>query len=302
MSTKIILDTDIDILGDIDDAACLAYLLSQPACEILGITTVSFDTEQRAMVASAMCKAAGRDVPIFPGAAAPLLRPLPVVTGVDADQESVILDRWQHERTFPRGQAVEFMRQTIRAHPGEVTLLAVGPLTNVALLFTVDPEIPHLLEGLVLMCGRFTHSVGRSGPLNPSEWNAAFDPHATAIVYRSPVRLHRSVGLDVTEELTLDGAQFQARFRPGRAHPLQDFAAAWFHGRETITFHDPLAAAVIFDDQICRFERGAVEVELVSDKTPGTTYWNGAREEASHEVALEVDGERFFAHYFDVFR
>src|SRR5215217_1663522 len=98
MRTKVLLDTDIDIIGDIDDVMCLAYLLAQPACELLGITTVSWATDKRAMVASALCNAAGRRVPIFPGAETPLILPLPVVESRQVyDIEQAVLGRWEHE-------------------------------------------------------------------------------------------------------------------------------------------------------------------------------------------------------------
>ena len=84
--------------------------------------------------------------------------------------------------------------------------------------------------------------------------------------------------------------------------PVLDFAQVWFRERNTITFHDPLAAATIFDDQICVFKRGFVEVELTSEKSKGMTYWQPGDSDARHEVALEVDSERFFAHYFSVFQ
>src|SRR5689334_1513093 len=104
MPTKILLDTDIDITGDIDDAMCLAYLLAQPACELLGITTVTWDTDRRAMVASAICQAAGRDLPIYPGARVPLLAPLPLFEGGETeDREGQILKRWRHRDHFPQG-------------------------------------------------------------------------------------------------------------------------------------------------------------------------------------------------------
>lgn len=182
MPKKILLDTDIDILGDIDDALCLAYLLRQPECELVGITTVSYDTQARAMVASAMCKAAGKQVPILPGAAAPLLQSLPEVTVGDTSDEDAAIRRWPHEQAFPRGQAVELMRRAIHDNPSEIVLLAVGPFTNIALLFAVDPEVPALLRGLVLMGGLF----GRG---DRAEWNARFDPHATAMIYRAPSTL-----------------------------------------------------------------------------------------------------------------
>ena len=292
--TKILLDTDIDILGDIDDALCLAYLLRQPECELVGITTVSYDTQARAMVASAMCKAAGKQVPILPGAATPLLQPLPEVTGGDTSDEAPALRHWPHEQDFPLGQAVEFMRRTIHDNPGEIILLAVGPFTNIALLFAVDPEVPVLLRGLVLMGGLF-------GRYDRAEWNARFDPHATAIIYRAPVRVHRSIGLDVTEAIRLDEAGVRARLALNGSEPLRDWLEVWFRHRPSITFHDPLAAASIFDEGFCRFDAGSVEVEVIDPEQIGRTRWRpggGGR----HQVALGVDQERFLRHYFGVLR
>jgi purine nucleosidase len=298
MNTKILLDTDIDIIGDIDDAMCLAYLLAQPACELLGITTVSWATDKRAMVASALCKAASRRVPIFPGAETPLLVPLPVVESRQPyDIERAVLERWDHEEVFPRGQAIEFMRQTIRDQPGEVILLAIGPLTNIALLFAVDPELPRLLKGLVMMAGVFTsHGSG----VNKREWNAMLDPHATAMVYRAAVDIHRSIGLNVTEQLKMSAAQVRQRLGGNRSQPLGNMVEAWFRTTDSITFHDPLAAATIFAPHICQFERGIVEVEFTSEQLRGLTYWTPATLGSRHEVATQVDGTMFVEHYFSV--
>ena len=130
---KVLLDTDIG--SDIDDAVALAYLLANPACELLGITTVAHESEKRAMLASALCKVARRNLPIFPVADAPLIIPS---TRYPPNQ-AARLPFWPHETTFPRGSAIEFLRTTIRRHPGEIDLLAIGPLTNIALLFTTDP-------------------------------------------------------------------------------------------------------------------------------------------------------------------
>jgi len=292
MPIKVLLDTDIG--SDIDDAICLAYLLAQPECELLGITTVTGEAEERASIASALCKVAGKNVPIFPGAEIPLLIPQQQVHAPQA----AVLHRWPHDTGFPRGQAVEFLRQTIRAHPSEVILLAIGPLTNVALLFRVDPEVPSLLKGLVMMCGVFTDRLPGVGPL---EWNARGDPHATAIVYRSPVSMHRSVGLDVTCRVRMDASQVRARFRADLLKPVLDFAEVWFKKADHITFHDPLAAATIFDDHICAFETGTVEVELASEQLRGMTRWVPGGPDGRHQVALDVNPGRFFEHYFSVF-
>ncbi|MCB0108772.1 MAG: nucleoside hydrolase, partial [Caldilineaceae bacterium] len=163
MREKILLDTDIG--SDIDDAVALAYLLAQPRCELLGITTVTGEPEKRAMIASAQCKLAGKDVPIYPGAAEPLL----IAQRQPHAPQATKLDRWEHDANFPKGEAIEFLRHTIRAHPGEITLFAIGPLTNIALLFHSDSEIPSLLKQLVLMCGVFR---GMNWQGEALEWNA----------------------------------------------------------------------------------------------------------------------------------
>jgi purine nucleosidase len=79
-----------------------------------------------------------------------------------------------------------------------------------------------------------------------------------------------------------------------------DFAEVWFERAETITFHDPLAAVTIFDNGVCSFERGQVDVELASDRLAGLTYWK-ADANGRHEVALTVDAPRFFVHLFSFF-
>ena len=293
MRSKVLLDTDIG--SDIDDAVCLAYLLAQPNCELLGITTVTGEAEKRAMMASALCKVAGKQIPIVPGAERPLIVP----QKQPAAPQAVALSRWDHDTQFPQQYAIDFLRQTIRKHPGEITLLAIGPLTNVALLFAVDPEIPFLLRSLTLMCGVFAHRFGRAG--GHGEWNAICDPHAAAIVYQAGVRAHRSVGLDVTEEVRMNTNQVRDRFHHRLLQPVLDFAEPWFQQRTEIVFHDPLAATTIFDEGICSFQRGNVEVELVSPKSAGMTYWDPDSQDPRHEVALGVDSKRFFDHYFSVF-
>jgi len=284
---KMLLDTDIG--SDVDDAVCLAYLLAQPRCDLLGITTVGGEADKRAMLASALCKMAARDVPILPGTELPLLGPQRQPTA----QQAEALGTWEHDTEFPRGDAVEFMRRTIREHPGEIDLLAVGPLTNVALLFSVDPEVPLLLKSLVLMCGAFTV---RPLLFRGAEWNARCDPHAAAIVYRAPVANHRSVGLDVTQQVRMESSEVRDRFRDGLLRPVLDFAEVWFRQSEILTFHDPLAAVTLFDPDVCAFETGDIEAETLSQHVPGMTHWT-PNDTGAHEVALSVDSERFFEHY-----
>ncbi|GCE27700.1 hypothetical protein KDA_31840 [Dictyobacter alpinus] len=289
MTTKVILDTDIG--SDIDDAVCLAYLLAQPACNLLGITTVTGEADKRAMLASTLCKIAGKDIPILPGTEKPLL----IKARQPHAAQAAALAKWDHETTFPRGEAIEFLRQTIRANPGEIVLLGIGPMTNLALLFSVDPEIPSLLKSLVLMCGVFTRGESER------EWNALNDPHATHIVYQAAVRQHRSIGLDVTTQVKMSSEQFKEKCTTPLLQPVLDFAQVWFQGSDTVTFHDPLAATTIFNDTICTFTPGDVTVELQQPELAGKTDWHPNSSQPRHEVALAVNQERFFEEYFSVF-
>ena len=293
MKEKILVDTDIG--NDIDDTVCLAYLLQQNQCELLGITTVSGEPVARAMLASALLKSAGReDIPVFPGAESPLLTP----QKQPHPHQVKHLPNWPHEKKFPQGEAIEFMRRTIRANPHEVTLLGIGPMTNIALLFSVDEEIPLLLKQLVIMCGTFTYRY--KGDVCLSEWNARCDPFATAMMYRAPVKKIISVGLDVTSKVVLNKEEILQTFNKGLLKTVLSFSGIEDNTRKEITFHDPLAAAVIFDKNICKFEKGRVEIEIQSSRMEGLTYWT-ADKDGNNEAAFDVDKEKFFSHYFSVF-
>jgi purine nucleosidase len=292
MAQKILLDTDIG--SDIDDAVCLAYLLANPACDLLGITTVTGDTVKRASLASVLCKIAGKKIPIHPGRRHPL-----VIKETQSEvPQAVALKKWDHDTKFSQGEAVEFLRQTIRANPGEITLLAIGPMTNVAALFAADEEIPHLLKSLVLMCGVFSNKLPNQ-PAN--EWNAKLDPEATAVIYGAKTKVHRSIGLDVTLQVQIQAEEVRKKFQAPLLKPVADFAEFWFEHTPVMTFHDPLAATTIFDDTLCGFERGEVEVELKSTKLAGTTLWT-PKADGPHEIATKVDAPKFFEHYFGFFK
>src|SRR5262249_36503330 len=154
---------------------------------------------------------------------------------------------------------------------------AIGPMTNIATLFTLDPEIPHLLKSLVMMAGNFTPIRSGYAPHIPSEWNMACDPHAAAIVYRAPGPLIRSIRLELTTRVTMHAHTVRERFQHKLLRPVLDFAEVWFRKAKLITFHDPLAATTIFDPSICGFDKGTVEIELQSEKLAGFTYWRPSR-------------------------
>ena len=290
---KILLDTDIG--SDIDDALCLAHLLANPECELMGITTVTGQGELRARLASVLCKVAGKRVPIYPGAEKPLL----IAQNQTCAPHAASLPRWDHDVDFLQGQAVSFMRDCIRSNPHEIVLLAIGPLTNIAALFSMDQEIPSLLKSLVMMNGVFSNELPNVGPL---EWNAMADPHATAIVYNHPAPVHRSVGLEITCRLCLQKDEAMALFTHELLKPVTTFAEEHFKQRDYIVFHDPLAACTIFDGAICDFRKGTIDIELHSPKLTGFTYWTDNELAGIHHRAISVDEDRFFSHFFSVFQ
>ncbi len=289
---KVVFDTDIG--SDIDDALALAYLLKEPRCELLGVTTVTSFPERRAAMVSAICRNAGRpEVPIHVGSPMALVSLLRQQT---ADQADAIGD-WDHATFSTENTAIDFLYRTIVANPGEVTLLAVGPMTNVALLFATHPEVPALLKRLVLMCGWFSSGGG-------PEWNAINDPLATSIVYggglqRRPT-LHYSCGLDVTTRCVMPRDACRNKFANYPVlGPVRDFAEIWFARSERVTFHDPLAAVCVFEPDVCTWRDTRILVPT-QDPTAGYTVPEHRTAEPWHKVAEQVDVARFFDTYFGV--
>ena len=284
--TKVWLDTDIG--SDIDDAVALAYLLANPDCELVGISTVSGEAVKRAQIADAIVTAAGRSVPIFVGAEAPLLSKV----NQPAAQQATQLTNWPHAATFPQLHAVEAMYAAIKANPGRLTLLAVGPMTNVALLTRMHPDAASLLKSTVLMCGEFFRRLPAWGE---AEWNALCDPYAAAMVYDG-LKL-RSVGLDVTMQVRMHQDEVAKRFSTGVLRVVYDFAKPWFERIDHITFHDPLAAVSIFTPGVMTCRRGRVSVELASERARGRTYFD-EDPAGPHEVGAAVEADAFFQEYF----
>ncbi|NLE57653.1 MAG: nucleoside hydrolase [Planctomycetes bacterium] len=285
---------DTDIGSDIDDAVALTYLPSQPRCELLGITTVTGRPVVRAQLADAVCQAFGRkDVPIHSGAGKPMLVP----QNQPEVPQRTVLARYPHRESFPANVAVDFLRQTIRSRPGEITLLTVGPLTNAGLLFALDPEIPALLKQHVLMAGLY---VARPAGYGLMEWNAIGDPHASAIVFAARPPAVRCVGLEVTTRCEMPADEFRKRFSEGPRKIVGEMAEEWFKGRPVVTFHDPLAAVDVFQTGILTYRAGLVEVELESTRLKGLTHFNPNAAEKPHQVAVDVKPEAFFDHYFKI--
>ncbi len=169
---------DTDIGDDIDDAYALGFLLRSSEIELLGVTTAFGDTHLRARLTTRFLNAAGRgDVPVFQGPK--------TIARSDFTQR-----KWAEgspDRTYP--DAIEFMLDTIRKNPGQITLVSVAPLTNVGALIEKDPKTFRKLKRVVIMGGSVEHGYG-SKVQPDAEWNIANDVAAAKALFASGVPLY----------------------------------------------------------------------------------------------------------------
>ncbi len=273
----ILLDTDIG--SDIDDAFALALVLRSPELDLLGVTTVSGDTQARARLAAKMlCEAGRASVPVAGGEPG---KPLPIEQ-----------TRWAEGFTGPplrQENAVELLKAEIERRPGEITLVAIGPLTNLAALLKRYPGVSQKTRRIVLMGGSIAHGYGQD-PNATAEFNIASDPPAAQVVFSSGIPI-LMVPLDVTAMLQLDSAGRHRLFT--HLSPLTDALTLLYHlwNQETPTLFDPMAAALLIDPTLCETQPLAIEVDskgftrAQKNKPPNAT------------VALHTDPARFFDFY-----
>jgi inosine-uridine nucleoside N-ribohydrolase len=280
----VLLDTDIG--SDVDDAFALALVLASPELELRGVTTVSGDTHTRALIVCRFLAAVGRpDIPVAAGAA-----PQP-------DQKIGGQSRYlkapaaaEHGAGPLRESAVSLLYRELKARPGELTLLAIGPLTNVARLLHDHPDCKPWIKRVVLMGGSVR--LGYKGkPPAEREWNVQLDPRAARAVFTSGVPLVVAP-LDATATLKLEEPLRRKLFRAGTppADQLQTLYRLW--GQPTPTLYDPVAAALCITERFCRMESLPLEV----DDRGFTRVGKG---EPNARVATSIRGEDFLKWYVD---
>ncbi len=226
---KIILDTDIG--GDVDDAYALALFAALPSVKLMAVTTAYGETGKRVPLAAKLLKVMGQ-----PG--------VPVAAGRSGEAKVGPQCDWAagfRSRSMVKKSAVELMRGIIKANPGEVTLVAIGALTNVADLITQHPEVKPQIKGLVIMGGAARVGYNNQPPAVP-ECNIVCDPAAARIVFAAGLPL-RVAALDATTMMQLDLDRQKRLFAYGT--PVTDALAAltilW--GNTIPTLFDPVAVA-----------------------------------------------------------
>ena len=277
---KIIIDTDIG--DDVDDAFALALAVKSPEFEILGVSTTFRDTELRARLADRFLGEVGRpEIPVMAGKATP---PAPMSQR-----------RYAEGGRFAKsshGDAAAFLLDQIRKYPGEITLIAIGPLMNVGAAIDRDAAAFRKLKRVVIMGGSIRKGYGDYGyneQVAPMpEWNILNDVSSAQKLFSSGVPLF-VMPLDSTQ-LKLDEIKRAFLFTRGTA--VTDQLAILYHlwAQETPTLFDPMAVAFALKPELCPVTPLHIRVDEkgFTREEPGTP---------NAQVCLQSNPEDFFQFY-----
>ena len=280
---KVIIDTDIG--DDIDDAFAVALALRSPELQILGITTTFGDTETRAKLLDRFLAEAGRPE-------------IPVAAGVPTPPKGTFTQRrYAENNRFAKPahpDAVTFLLDQIRRNPGQVTLLAIGPLMNVGAAIDKDPATFRKLKRVVIMGGSIKRGYGDLGfgpPQPPQpEWNILNDIPSAQKLFAEGVPLY-VMPLDATQ-LKLDEVKRDFLFSQGT--PLTDALALLYHqwGQETPTLFDPMTITFLVNPNLCPVQPMHIRVDEKGFTRPDAGAPNA-------QVCLDSNPDAFFRFYLN---
>jgi len=278
---KIIIDTDIG--DDVDDAFAVALAIRSPELQILGITTTFGDTELRARLADRLLGETSHTE-------------IPVAAGNSTQTRNTFSQRRYaeggHFAKTSHPKAVDFILDQIRRNPGEITLVAIGPLVNIGALIDKDAQTFHQLRRVVLMGGSIARrygDLGYSKPRGPeAEWNIKNDIPSAQKLFASGVPIFL-MPLDSTQ-LKLDEVKREIIFQAGT--PLTNALTLLYHqwGQQTPTLFDVMTIAYILDPKLCP----VTPMHITVDDQGFTRPTEGA---PNAQVCLDSDPEAFFRSY-----
>jgi inosine-uridine nucleoside N-ribohydrolase len=290
----------MDVDTGVDDAVALALATRLSELDLIGVTTVAgnVDVEKTTDNSLRVLAMLGRsDIPVYRGMNRPLARAYH-----DASEFHGVSGLGDAE--FPASPvavqsetAPEFIIRAVRARPGEITLIPVAPLTNIAVALALEPELPRLIKRVVIMGGAF-QCRGNATPY--AEYNIWADPEAAAIVANSDLPI-TFIGLDVTHKAPLPKALWATlAAREGvEARMVYALARRTFIGREREEFHlhDPLAVAVTAFPDLVTTESWGVTVESGIGDQIGRTCLVKQPDVPQHQVAVAVKTDAFLARF-----
>ena len=298
----IIIDTDPG-LGEpgnvIDDGLAIAFALASPELDVLGLTVVNGNVGVVTghTLAHDLLERLGRsDVPVHLGAAAPLRQDMARVWQVF---HSAVQSAAPEPATGVVADAAGWLVEQVSARPGEITLAAIGPLTNVAEAIGLDPDFASKVNEIVVMAGDATAVAGEVGTRAP-DFNVFVDPEAADVVLRSGAKI-RMIGIDQTSRVRLttkDAASLRAQDSGnGVGAWLGDCVDAWIEEESRAEsddpesfclLHDPLVIATILRPDLCEF----ADVEVAVDLEQGCLVLAPhERADATATVAAAVDSD-----------
>jgi purine nucleosidase len=292
MTATIILDCD----PGIDDALAIAFAHGNPDIDLLGITTVAGNvgldrTTQNALAVCEFIGAAG--TPVTAGCATPLVRPALDARHVHGESGLGGAELPPPTTRPATGHAADYIIDTVAAAPGEITLVATGPLTNIALAVLKEPRLPELVRDFVIMGG----SSGRGNTTPAAEYNIWADPEAAAAVFRAGWTV-TMLGLDVTMRT---GAGPAVRERMGTLGPLgSDLLLPALDQYRSLAgaggppVHDVCAVAYVAEPAVFGLVPARVEVETSGRLTSGMTVTDFRTAEPNSLIAMNIDTTRFW--------
>jgi purine nucleosidase len=302
---RIILDTD----PGIDDALALFLALASPEVQLEAVTTVhgNVPVEMTTRNALGLLEVAGRrDIPVARGSAQPLVRAQVDAKHVHGPTGLGTLTLPEPQTSVVSQSAADLIIERVQAAPGEITLVPIGPLTNLALALRREPAIASQVREVVIMGGalRVPGNV-----TSAAEFNIYADPHAAQIVLKAgwPIRL---VALDVTNITTMTREQTRqlAQQQSQITRCIEQMVEFYFEvfapafGTNVLRLHDPLALAAAFRPDFIEWEPAYVDVELNGTLTFGETVAYFQRPNApapNAQASVGVDAERFVTWFLE---
>ena len=290
MPHRVILDTDIGT--DVDDCLALAVLLGSPGVDLVGVTTVYGDVHLRARMIDRLLRLAGRpDVPIRLGSSQTLMGVREIYW---PGHEGVgLLDDTGRDWQPDPEHAVDFIVRTVMANPGQIHLLAVGPMTNIALAIRREPRLLASLAGFTLMAGAARVHDGLHLPY--AEHNLTCDPEAAAIVFRQPED-KVVVPLDVTTRVLIRREDLPAIRAGGSAfHDAVATQVALYPNvvrNGQTAAHDPLAALAIVRPDLLGLTPVHIDIEVAGEHAGMSLMRTSSNDApANAHVALTVEAD-----------
>jgi inosine-uridine nucleoside N-ribohydrolase len=284
----------LDVDTGTDDALALAYAVASSLIELIAVTTVAGNVDVAKATANSLSVldwlGAG-DVPVHRGASRPLVRPHRDASYFHDEGGLGGARLPTSSRSVGADKGPAALIRLARQRPGELTLVALGPLTNLAIALNVEPELPELLRSVVVMGGAFT-VPGNTTPA--AEFNILVDPEAAAQVFKAPFPNLTAVGLDVTEQVALTRDDWDAvdatSSRQRSASLLREVGRTAFAklGQDRFTLHDPLSVAVAVDPTLISARELEIAVNTVEPEL-GRTRIAGP---GTVRVAVSVEAER----------